>query len=140
MNTTTLDIGKSSWRLRVGLADVITSLVLIAGAAYALQRYGASMDVYETWILIGAVPSLIGLVWLWPTLRGLSLGVGAATLLAIHLYGQNTDAFGADLAAADKVFLLKYFLSSQSAILWMSMLFFMSTVFYWIGLLAGNAT
>ncbi|MFM8666643.1 MAG: cytochrome c biogenesis protein, partial [Betaproteobacteria bacterium] len=137
MNTTTLDIGKSSWRLRVGLADVITSLVLIAGAAYALQRYGASMDVYETWILIGAVPSLIGLVWLWPTLRGLSLGVGAATLLAIHLYGQNTDAFGADLAAADKVFLLKYFLSSQSAILWMSMLFFMSTVFYWIGLLAG---
>jgi cytochrome c-type biogenesis protein CcsB len=37
------------------------------------------------------------------------------------------------------VFLLKYFLSSQSAILWMSMVFFMSTVFYWIGLLArGN--
>ncbi|NBO76400.1 MAG: c-type cytochrome biogenesis protein CcsB [Betaproteobacteria bacterium] len=138
MNTTTLDIGKSGWRLRVGLADALTSLVLIAGAAYALNRYGASMDVYETWILIGAVPSLIGLVWLWPTLRGLSLGVGAVTLLAIHLYGQNTDAFGADLAAADKVFLLKYFLSSQSAILWMSLLFFMSTVFYWIGLLAGN--
>ncbi|MEY2593479.1 MAG: c-type cytochrome biosis protein CcsB, partial [Pseudomonadota bacterium] len=73
MNTTTLDIGKSGWRLRVGLADALTSLVLIAGAAYALNRYGASMDVYETWILIGAVPSLIGLVWLWPTLRGLSL-------------------------------------------------------------------
>ncbi len=135
MNTTTLDIGKSSWRWRVGLADVITSLIVIAGAAYALQRYGASMDVYETWILIGAVPSLIGLVWLWPSLRGLSLGVGAATLLAIHLYGRNTDAFGADLAAADQVFLLKYFLSSQSAILWMSVLFFMSTVFYWIGML-----
>ena len=34
------------------------------------------------------------------------------------------------------MFWLKYFLSSQSAILWMSVLFFMSTVFYWIGLLA----
>jgi hypothetical protein len=121
MNTTTLDIGKSGWKFRVGLADAITSLIVVAGAAYALNRYGASMDVYETWILIGAVPSLIGLVWLWPSLRGLSLGVGAVTLLAIHLYGKNSDAFGADLAAADSVFLLKYFLSSQSAILWMSM-------------------
>ena len=139
MNTTTLDIGKRGWRLRVGMADAITSLMVIAGAAYALNRYGASMDVYETWILIGAVPSLIGLVWLWPSLRALSLGVGAATLLAIHLYGRHTDAFGADLAAADQVFLLKYFLSSQSAILWMSVLFFMSTVFYWIGMLAGPA-
>jgi hypothetical protein len=34
------------------------------------------------------------------------------------------------------VFGLKYFLSSQSAILWMSMLFFMSTAFYWIGMFA----
>ncbi|MBP7133559.1 MAG: c-type cytochrome biogenesis protein CcsB, partial [Aquabacterium sp.] len=34
----------------------------------------------------------------------------------------------------------KYFLSSQSAILWMSVLFFMSTVFYWIGLVARSAT
>ena len=39
------------------------------------------------------------------------------------------DAF----AIADHVFLLKYFLSSQSAILWMCVLFVMSTVFYWIG-------
>jgi ABC-type transport system involved in cytochrome c biogenesis permease subunit len=36
----------------------------------------------------------------------------------------------------DTVFWLKYFLSSQSAILWMSMLFFMSTAFYWIGMFA----
>jgi cytochrome c-type biogenesis protein CcsB len=36
------------------------------------------------------------------------------------------------------VFWLKYFLSSQSAILWMSMLFFMSTIFYWIGMFASR--
>ncbi|EWS66273.1 Cytochrome c biogenesis protein CcsA [Hydrogenophaga sp. T4] len=37
--------------------------------------------------------------------------------------------------------MLKYFISSQSAILWMSVLFFMSTIFYWVGMFtrAGNA-
>ena len=41
-----------------------------------------------------------------------------------------------ELARADQAFFLKYFLSSQSAILWMSALFFLSTLFYWGGLLA----
>ena len=44
-----------------------------------------------------------------------------------------------DLARADTVFWLKYFLSSQRAILWMSVLFFMSTVFYWLGFFARQA-
>ena len=138
MNTTTLDIGKAAWRPRMGAQDIVAALVILAGAAYALNRYGSSMDAYETWILVGTAPALIGLSWFWPTLRTLGVGVGAATLRAIHLYGRSTDAFGADLAAAENVFLLKYFLSSQSAILWMSVLFFMSTAFYWIGMLAGS--
>jgi hypothetical protein len=87
-------------------------------------------------ILAGSVPALWALGWFWRPLRTLTLGVGAATLLAIALYNRQTDGFGADLAAGDQVFLLKYFLSSQSAILWMSVLFFMSTVFYWIGFFA----
>jgi cytochrome c-type biogenesis protein CcsB len=138
MNTTTLDLGKPAgggW-LKRSAYDWAFAALIVAGAAYAFQRYGASMDVYETWILAGAVPFIIALGWFWGPLRTLTLGVGAATLLAIALYARTTDDFGADLAAADKVFLLKYFLSSQSAILWMSMLFFMSTAFYWIGLLA----
>ena len=69
-------------------------------------------------------------------LRGLSLGVGSAQLLAIALYNRQTDGFGADLAKGESVFLLKYFISSQSAILWMAVLFCMSTVFYWIGMLS----
>jgi hypothetical protein len=32
--------------------------------------------------------------------------------------------------------MLKYFLSRQSAMMWMSVLFFMSTAFYWIGFAA----
>jgi cytochrome c-type biogenesis protein CcsB len=140
MNTTTLDLGKPAgggW-LKRSAYDWAFAALLVLGAGYAFQRYGAAMDVYETWILAGAVPFLVALGWFWGPLRTLSLGVGAAVLLAIALYNRTPDSFGADLAAGEKVFLLKYFLASQSAILWMSILFFMSTAFYWIGLLAKN--
>ena len=116
--------------------DSPRNLLVVVGAGYAFQRYHGSMDVYEEWILIGSVPALVALGWFWGTLRALSLGVGAATLVAIALYNRNLDGFGADLAQADNVFLLKYFISSQSAILWMAVLFCMSTVLYWIGMLA----
>jgi cytochrome c-type biogenesis protein CcsB len=50
-------------------------------------------------------------------------------LFSIHLYDGSLDM-------ANKKFLLKYLLSSQSAILWMATLFFLSTLFYWGGLIA----
>ena len=137
MNTTTLELGRGSNPLaRRSTYDWLFALLIAVGAGYAFQRYGESMDGYEISILAGAVPALIALGWFWGPLRTLALGVGALVLAAIALYARSTDNFGADLAAADTVFLLKYFLSSQSAILWMSMLFFMSTAFYWIGLLS----
>ena len=83
------------------------------------------MDVYEQGILIGTLPAVIWLAWFWRPLRTLVLVVTGLSLLAIYLYQG-------DLARSEQVFLLKYFLSSQSAILWMSLLFFMSTVFYWL--------
>ena len=143
MNTTTAP--KTITMGRPGLVGKMTkrsafdwafAALVVLGVAYAFQRYQTSMDGYEQAILVGAVPALIALGWFWGPLRLLGLGVGAATLLAIALYNRTPDAFGADLAQADKVFLLKYFISSQSAILWMAVLFAMSTVMYWIGLLA----
>jgi cytochrome c-type biogenesis protein CcsB len=136
MNTTTLTMGRAPNPLASRtLFDWLFLALVATGAAYAFYRYGAGMDLYEISILAGAVPALVALGWFWGSLRSLTLGVGAAVLLAVALYSRTTDGFGADLAAGDKVFLLKYFLSSQSAILWMSVLFFMSTAFYWIGLL-----
>ena len=113
--------------------DWVFAALVVAGGLYAFSRYGASMDGYEKGILACAMPALIALGWFWRPLRLLCIAAGAASLFAINLYAQNSDNFGADLAAADKVFLLKYMLSSQSAILWMSLLFFMSTLFYWGG-------
>ena len=137
MNTTTMMLGKSPNPLARRTAfDWVFAALVLAATAFAFHRYGARMDFYETAILAGAAPSLIAIGWFWRPLQPLSLGVGVATLLAIALYGRATDDFGADLAAGENAFLLKYFLSSQSAILWMSLLFFMSTAFYWIGLLA----
>jgi cytochrome c-type biogenesis protein CcsB len=107
--------------------------LVLAGAAYAFARYGAAMDDYEKAILAAAVPSLVLLGWFWAPLRLLTLCVGAAALAAIGLYSANPGPHGADLAAAEKVFLLKYMLSSQSAILWMSLCFFLSTLFFWGG-------
>ena len=136
--TTTLTLDRPGRLSRITPGDWLFALLILGGAAFAFTRYGQAMDGYEQGILVGAVPSLIALGWFWGPLRLLTVAVGAASLLAINLYQQQTDGFGADLAAADKVFLLKYFLSSQSAILWMGVLFFMSTVFYWIGFIAGK--
>jgi len=87
------------------------------------------MDIYEKVILLATIPVVVWLGWFWRPLAVLGLGVAAASLLAIASYGG-------DLARADTVFWLKYFLSSQSAILWMSVLIFMSTIFYWLGMFA----
>ncbi len=128
--TTTLTLNEGYFSRR-NWFDWLFALLVVAGGLFALQRYAAFMDGYEKGILLCAIPSLIWLGWFWRPLAALMLAVAAFSLLALGLY---QDGDGGNLARADTVFGLKYFLSSQSAILWMSMLFFMSTLFYWIGM------
>jgi cytochrome c-type biogenesis protein CcsB len=109
------------------LFDWIFAALTLAGGLYAFFQYSAFMDVYEKGILLGAIPAVVAMAWFWRPLRALVLLVAGFSLLGIV-------AYQGDLARAEQVFWLKYFLSSQSAILWMSMLFFMSTVFYWLGM------
>ena len=134
MNTTTFDLPRRHALQRRSALDWGFAALVLLGGAYAFNRYHASMDVYEQGILACAVPALIALGCFWSPLRLLGLTAGAATLLAIALYARQTDGFGADLAAGEQVFWLKYLLSSQSAILWMGLLFYMSTLFYWGGM------
>ncbi len=109
--------------------DWLFAAIVLAGGLFAFSRYNGAMDVYEKGILLGAMPAAITLGWFWRPLRTLMLAVAGFSLLGIVSYQGS-------LANADSVFWLKYFLSSQSAILWMSMLFFISTVFYWVGMFA----
>jgi len=127
MNTTTHTLTlHEGYFSRRNWADWLFAALVLAGALFAFSRYSAAMDVYEKGILIAAVPSLVWLGWFWRPLRNLMGVVAVCALLAMASYEG-------ELARAESVFWLKYFLSSQSAILWMSMLFFMSTVFYWGG-------
>jgi cytochrome c-type biogenesis protein CcsB len=122
----TLNAGYFS--VRNGL-DWLFAAAVVLGAAYVFFQFGSVLDGYEKGILLGVVPAAIALGWFWRPLRLLMLAVAMLSLLGIYSYQGNLDR-------AESVFWLKYFLSSQSAILWMSMLFFMSTAFYWIGVFA----
>ncbi|MBP8061591.1 MAG: c-type cytochrome biogenesis protein CcsB [Polaromonas sp.] len=111
--------------------DWLFAALVLAGGLFAFVRYQMHMDVYEKGILLGTIPSAIAMGWFWRPLRALMLVVTLASLAGIWSYQG-------DLARAEQVFWLKYFLSSQSAILWMSVLFFMGTLFYWMGMIAGQ--
>ena len=132
MNTATLTL-EQSFVSRRSPFDWVFALLVAIGAAYAFTRYGQYMDVYEKGILIGLVPAAVWIAWFWRPLRTLMLVVTCFALLAIWAY--QVDGAGS-LARSEQVFWLKYFLSSQSAILWMSVLFFMSTTFYWLGMVS----
>jgi cytochrome c-type biogenesis protein CcsB len=116
-----------SFLRRLGVLDWLFALLLVAGAGVALANYGQWMNIYDKAVLIAAVPTFALLGWHWKPVRLLMVVLAALALFAIQLYhGQ--------LARAEQAFFLKYFLSSQSAILWMSALVFLSTLFYWVGL------
>ena len=117
--------------VRRNVLDWLFAALVLAGGVFAFVRYQSAMDGYEQGILLGTIPAAIAMGWFWRPLRALMLVVTLASLLGIWSYQG-------DLANAEQVFWLKYFLSSQSAILWMSVLFFMGTLFYWLGMIAGQ--
>ncbi|MEY4027797.1 MAG: Cytochrome c biosis protein CcsA [Pseudomonadota bacterium] len=124
--TTTVTLNPGYFSRRSAL-DWGFAVLALLGMVFAFSRYSQAMDVYEQGILVASVPAAVALAWFWRPMRTLMLVVAGLSLFAIN-------AYQGDLARAEQVFWLKYFLSSQSAILWMSMVFFISTVFYWAGM------
>ena len=114
---------------RLTVLDWLYALALVAAALFALGKFGAYMDYYEKAILVLAAPTFAWLGWHWKPVRWLMALIALLALSAIALYGSALDM-------ANQKFMLKYLLSSQSAILWMGALFFLSTIFYWGGLIA----
>ena len=114
---------------RLNAFDWLYAVALIGASLFALQRYGDFMDIYEKAILLLAAPAFAALGWHWKPMRWLLPLVAALSLFGVAQYNGSLDS-------ANTRFFLKYMLSSQSAILWMSTLFVFSTVFYWIGLAA----
>ncbi|MEN3292742.1 MAG: hypothetical protein V7642_1995 [Burkholderiales bacterium] len=113
---------------RLTAIDWLYALALVAGALFALNRFSGYMDYYEKAVLVLAAPTFAVLGWRWKPVRWLIPLLAVLALSAISFYGGSLDA-------ANTTFFLKYILSSQSAILWMCVLFYLSTLFYWGGLL-----
>ncbi|HEX9171933.1 MAG TPA: c-type cytochrome biogenesis protein CcsB, partial [Telluria sp.] len=101
---------------RLSAFDWLFGAGLLAAALFALSRFSPYMDVYEQAILLLAVPTFATLGWHFKPVRWLMPLVALLALWAASMYGGS-------LEAANQKFFLKYMLSSQSAILWMSTLF-----------------
>jgi cytochrome c-type biogenesis protein CcsB len=117
---------------RLSWQDWLYAGLLLAGAIFAYGQYGSYMDGYETGFLFGAVVVFSWLGWYWKPVRLLIIGVGAVSLFSISLYNGSQ-------ARAEEVFLLKYLISSQSAVMWMNVLFILAMLAYWLALFAKSA-
>lgn len=113
--------------------DILYALGLLIGFGIVFNKYHHFMDIYEQVILFMFVPAAIYMGWFWKPIKTLLITSFICALIAVMLYQQQ-------LIRADEVFFLKYLLSSQSAILWMSVFLIISTVFYWIGFLSHSLT
>ena len=116
--------------------DWIFFALIAAGDAYVLNRFGSAMNYYVKLIFLGATTALLLLGWGWTALKNLALVVAAVSLFGIWLY-QGPGGVPV-LARGDQNFFLKYMLSSQTAIVWMAFLFFLSTATYWVGMFTGD--
>ncbi|GAA5786653.1 c-type cytochrome biogenesis protein CcsB [Chitiniphilus shinanonensis] len=113
--------------------DFVFAALIVAAGVYALSRYREFMDVYEQGILLASIAGLVWFGWFWPAMRWFLPACGAVALCGIALYQG-------DLERGATVFGLRYLLSSQSAVMWMCVLFFLATGLYWLGLLHRSAT
>jgi len=127
MNSNTLDYQQKTLLQRLNWQDWLYALILVAGAIFSYSTYAQYMDVYEIGFLFGAAALFSYLGWQWRRLALLVLGVGMISVAAIGLYQG-------DQARATQVFLLKFLISSQSAIMWMNVLFVLAMATYWLAL------
>jgi len=135
-----------SWIKSLTLFDWLYAIALLVGSVYAYNEYASYMDEYEVGILFFTAASLAGLGWAWKPSRLLFVIVAALSLLAINIYNPAMQALATEgitgQAAIDVLtddsekskFFLKFLVSSTSATMWMSALFFMATITYFVEL------
>lgn len=128
MNTNVIDFQQKTLFQRLAWMDYIYALILLFGGLFAFNQYASYMDVYEKGFLVGAVAVFSYLGWQWRSFGKLVLGVGVLSLLGIYFYQG-------DQSSANEQFFLKFLLSSQSAVMWMNVLFVLAMFTYWFALL-----
>ena len=119
---------KPSFWSSLGWRDGVFAVLMIALFTYGGLKNRDLMDVYEEVILVFSVLSIVLLGWFWRPLQWIFAVVAAISLLAVSWYGG-------DLTRGETVFGLKYMFASQPLVMWMSVLFILATVAYWVGLI-----
>ena len=127
MNTETLNFTPQTLWQSLKVQDWLYAALLFAGAIFAYSQYSQFMDIYEVSFLFGAAAVFSYLGWQWKGLAKLVIGVGVISLFSINLYHG-------DQARATQAFLLKFLISSQSAIMWMNVLFILAMFTYWFAM------
>tara|TARA_B100000787_G_scaffold63173_1_gene46370 strand:- start:2702 stop:3832 length:1131 start_codon:yes stop_codon:yes gene_type:complete len=105
------------------------SLVLASLTIFALLKFNSFMDNYEIIILIGSAITFAWMGNVWSNFRTLFSFIFLLSFISIYFYKGSLEQIELN-------FFLKYFLSSQSAIMWMTALFPLSLITYWIYLLS----
>lgn len=117
---------------QLSLMDWAYAMALMAASIFAFSKYGQFMDAYETLFLFGAGITFSVLGWFWKPMRCLVTGVAVLSLFSISFYQGDLDR-------ANQAFLLKYLIGSQTAIMWMNVLFVLSMLTYWFALFKRSA-
>ncbi len=130
MNTMNSSVNMEISKRTVSINDWVWAILVIGGSFYAWQVFGQLMDNYEIGILIGSAIGLIALGRFWQSIKPLTYSVAALSLLAVWTYQTH----GNQIAINEQAFFLKFLVSSQSAIMWMSALFVLATVAYFLAL------
>ncbi len=137
---------QQSWVKHLTIFDWLYAVAMLVGCVYAYNEYASYMDEYEIGILFLTGASLVGLGWAWKPFRLLFIIVAALSLIAINIYNPAMQALASegitgqtaiDVLTDDSEkskFFLKFLISSTSATMWMSALFFMATITYFIEL------
>ena len=115
----------NSFLKSLNTVDCIFALLTAAGAFFAQTRIQHTMDIYEMVILWASAGITVFLGWFFKPMRWFAPLCAVLAYGAVMLYdGEITHSDG---------FLLKYFLSSQSAIMWQCAFVFFALFAYITG-------
>ena len=92
---------------------------------FAIFKFNSFMDNYEIIILIGSSITFTWMGNVWPNFKKLFFYTFLLSFISIFFYKGSLEQIELN-------FFLKYFLSSQSAIMWMTALYPLGLIMYWV--------
>jgi cytochrome c-type biogenesis protein CcsB len=123
---TYMDEFESSTKQNLSIRNIAWVSFVTFITIFGWWEYHNYMDVYEVAILAGTGVALAWMGVFWKSFQPYTIWVAALSLLSIYIYHSS----GNSISVNETNFFLKYLISSQSAIMWMSALFALATLTY----------